>query len=280
MNAFFLTARKSASLAWGARLALLIIVLSLLGLVWTPYDPSAMNIPAKLAPPDHRHWLGTDAFGRDVFSMLLAGMKNSFFIAFSAVGLGACIGMVLSYVAALTDFLPLRKLLARATDFVFVFPALLTAILLASLYGPSIFNAVIAIAIFNIPVFFRISRSLIRSLLSQDYVRAALALGQTRHGLILRHLLPGSAGVLVTQFSIQLAMALLAEASLSYLGLGVPPPQPSLGRMLQEAQTYMASDPSLALIPGGMIALAVLAFNLLGDGLRDSLDPRRRQFFC
>jgi peptide/nickel transport system permease protein len=282
MNNLFLlsTSKKSASLTLGAGLSLFIILVSLLGLIWTPHNPQAMDMALRLAPSSAAHWLGTDAFGRDLFSQLLAGMKNSFFIAFCAVGLGGAIGVTLSHIAVLAQNIWLHKFIARTADFIFVFPALITAILLATLYGPSILNAIIAIAIFNIPVFFRISRSLCLTLLAQDYLRAARALGQTRFGLLRRHLLPGSAGVLITQFTVQLAMALLAEASLSYLGLGVPPPEPSLGRLLQEAQTYMVSSPRLALIPGGMIALAVLAFNLLGDGLRDKIDPRRRQFFC
>jgi peptide/nickel transport system permease protein len=277
---FIFKQEKSASLVLGAGLSLLIILVSLLGLIWTPHDPQAMNMGMRLALSGPSHWLGTDAFGRDLFSLLLTGMKNSFFIAFCAVGLGAAIGVTLSCIAVLSDNAALQTIFARTSDFIFVFPALITAILLATLYGPSILNAVVAIAIFNIPVFFRISRSLFLTLLSQDYLRAARALGQTRFGLLRRHLLPGAAGVLVTQFTIQLAMALLAEASLSYLGLGVPPPEPSLGRLLQEAQTYMSIAPRLAFIPGCLIAAAVLAFNLLGDGLRDKIDPRRRQFFC
>jgi peptide/nickel transport system permease protein len=272
--------KKSMSFILGTWLSLLVLFMSLLGAVWTPHDPQAMDMSLRLGSSSQAHWLGTDAFGRDLLSMLLAGMKNSFLIAVCAVGLGAAVGILLSHMSVLSKNSLLQKILARLTDFVFVFPALITAILLATLYGPSIFNAIIAIAIFNIPVFFRISRSLCLTLLAQDYVRAARALGQTRFGLLRHHLLPGSAGVLITQFTIQLAMALLAEASLSYLGLGVPQPLPSLGRLLQEAQTYMMSAPRLALIPGGMIALAVLAFNLLGDGLRDKIDPRRRQFFC
>lgn len=277
---FLFTQEKSASLVLGAGLSLLIVLVSLLGLIWTPYNPQTMDMSLRLALPGAAHWLGTDAFGRDLLSLLLAGMKNSFFIAFCAVGLGAAIGVTLSFIAVLSNNTVLQKVLARVSDFIFVFPALITAILLATLYGPSILNAVIAIAIFNIPVFFRISRSLCLTLLAQDYLRAARALGQTRFGLLRHHLLPGAAGVLITQFTIQLAMALLAEASLSYLGLGVPPPLPSLGRLLQEAQTYMSIAPRLALIPGVMIAAAVLAFNLLGDGLRDKIDPRHRQFFC
>lgn len=280
MNALSHGPEKSVSFTLGIALSLLVILISIIGALWTPHDPQAMNIAAKLGLASREHWLGTDGFGRDIFSMLLAGMKNSLFIAFAAVSLGAFCGIMLSYIAVLSHSAFLHRLLARFADFIFIFPALITAILLATLYGPSIMNAVIAIAIFNIPVFFRISRSLIVTLLAQDYLRAAAALGQTRFGLLRAHLLPGSAGVLVTQFSIQLAMALLAEASLSYLGLGVPPPEPSLGRLLQEAQTYMMSAPRLALIPGGVIALSVLAFSLFGDGLRDKIDPRRRQFFC
>ncbi len=272
-------ARLSTNLVCGGGFALFILLLSALGAVWTPHDPASMDLARRLASPDHVHWLGTDPFGRDMLSLLLAGLKNSLFIAVCAVMLGAAMGIFLSCTAVLSDSPVLRKTLARAMDVLFVFPALITAIMLATLYGPSILNAIIAIAIFNVPVFFRISRSLYLSMLARDYVRAARSLGQTNFGLIRRHLLPGSGGVLLTQASIQLALALLAEAGLSYLGLGVPPPLPSLGRMLQEAQTYMTVAPRLALLPGATIALAVLAFNTLSDGLRDKIDPRRSQFF-
>jgi peptide/nickel transport system permease protein len=272
--------QKSASFSWGIKLSAFIAFLSILGFFWTPYDPSAMSMQERLTLPNGMHWFGTDPFGRDIFSIMLAGMKNSLFIACCAVALGALAGTMAGFFAALSKSSLLQKVLGRLTDFMFIFPALLTAILLATLYGPSIFNAIAAIAIFNIPVFFRMSRNVCAMLLLQDYTRAAIALGQTSFGLLYRHLLPGSASILLTQVSIQLAMALLAEASLSYLGLGVPSPQPSLGRMLEEAQTYITIAPQLAVIPGSMIALAVLAFNLLGDGLRDKIDPRRRQFFC
>lgn len=264
----------------GLALVSFVIMFSLLGLVWTPYDPGAMNLTLRLASFSHLHLLGTDHFGRDMFSMLLSGLGRSLLIAGVAIGAGALAGGLLGFASALSRHSFFDRLASHITDFIFVFPALLTAILLATLYGPSMFNAIIAIALFNIPVFFRLSRMLGLSLLARDYLRAARAMGQTPLGLLRRHLLPGSAGVLVTQLSIQLAMALLAEAALSYLGLGVPPPLASLGRMLQDAQTYMTSAPRLALIPGGMIALTVLSFNLLGDGLRDLIDTRHRQSFC
>lgn len=272
-------AKLPPDLLAGSSFTFCVVLLALLGFFWTPCDPSAMNMGERLAASSSAHWLGTDHFGRDILSLLLAGLSRSLLIALSAVALGGYAGLALGLIAALKGKTLLDAVLSRTADFLFVFPALLTAMMMATLYGPSSLNAVIAIAIFNIPVFFRITRALAASLLTRDFVRAAQALGQDQLGLLRRHILPGCASVLIVQISIQLALALLAEASLSYLGLGVPAPQPSLGRMLQDAQTYFQISPRLALLPGATIALTVLAFNLLGDGLRDYIDPRLRHHF-
>ncbi|MES2907489.1 MAG: ABC transporter permease [Pseudomonadota bacterium] len=263
----------------GTFIACFILFLGMIGAFWTPYAPQTMDLSHRLSSFSSQHWLGTDHFGRDVLSLMMSGLSYSLFVAVSAVALGGFLGFVLAMIATLWGRGISGQILAAITDFFFVFPALLVAMLLATLYGPSLFNAVVAIAVFNIPIFFRFSRALAQMLLARDHVLAAQALGQTQFGLLRYHLLPNMAGVLITQISIQLAMALLAEASLSYLGLGVPTPLPSLGRMLQDAQTYMSSMPRLALLPGGLIAFAVLGFNLLGDGLRDKLDIRRLQTF-
>lgn len=271
--------RTPGAFVTGVVLMLFVFALAVLGMLWTPQDPQAMDLTRRLASFSSTYWLGTDHFGRDVLSLLLAGLGKSLQVAAAAIGLGASIGIALGFTAAISGSRIFGVLSAKLTDFMFIFPALLTAIFLATLYGPSLGNAILSIALFNVPVFFRLSRSLGLSLQARDYVKAARALGQRRSRVLLHHILPASAGVLVTQLSIQFGLALLAEAALSYLGLGVPPPLPSLGRMLQDAQTYMISAPHLALLPGGLIALTVLGCNLLGDGLRDMLDTRRTQLF-
>jgi len=162
----------------------------------------------------------------------------------------------------------------RLIDLVFAFPAILTALLVAALAGPGLINAIVAVGVFNVSVFARVTRGAARQVQSREFVLAAQALGRSRRGIAVRHVLPNISGVLIVQATIQFAVAILAEAALGYLGLGVRPPQPSWGRMLLEAQRFMHLDPAQAIVPGLAIALAVLGLNLLGDGLRDLLDPR------
>jgi peptide/nickel transport system permease protein len=261
----------------GAFLMVLIVGAALLSLVWTPHDPAEMRILARLRPPSAQHWFGTDQFGRDIASMVLVGARNALLVGLVAVGIGLVFGVALGMLAAIYSGRLADEAIMRLLDFVFAFPAVLTAILILTWFGPGLVNAVVAIGIFNIPVFARQARGATLQVLSQDYIRAARLAGLGRLAVMWRHLLPNMTGLLIVQGSTQFAFAILAEASLSYLGIGTQPPNPSWGRMLNDAQTYLASAPHLALVPGIAIAVAVLAFNLLGDGLRDLLDPRMKE---
>ena len=261
------------SFAAGALLTLLLVAAALLSLVWSPYPPAEIDIPAKLAPPSAAHWLGTDSLGRDIASQLLVGSQNSIVVGVVAVGIGLTLGVALGALAAARRGW-VDDLVMRLADFTFAFPALLTAIMLTAIYGPGLVTSIVAIGIFNIPVFARLARAAAQGVWTRDYVLAARAAGKGAWRITLDHVLPNIANVLIVQATIQFALAILAEAALSYLGLGTQPPQPSWGRMLNEAQTLLFEAPHLALYPGVAIAFAVLGLNLLGDGLRDLLDPR------
>ena len=254
-------------------LSALLILAALLSFVWTPWSPYEMDLANKLASPSGTHWLGTDAFGRDVASLLLVGARNSILVGVIAVGIGLTIGTALGLLAAAKRGW-VEELIMRLADFTFAFPAILSAIMMTAVFGAGIVNSIIAIGIFNIPTFARITRASANAIWARDYVLAARACGKSRSAITVQHVLPNIAAVLVVQATIQFALAILAEAALSYLGLGTQPPQPSWGRMLSEAQTLMFQAPLLAVWPGLAIALSVLGLNLLGDGLRDLLDPR------
>jgi peptide/nickel transport system permease protein len=264
---------RHPSFAIGALLVLLLSAAALLSLVWSPYPPADIDIANKLAAPSAAHWLGTDSLGRDIASQLLVGAQNSIVVGVVAVGIGVLLGVAIGCLAAARRGW-IEEIVMRASDFAFAFPALLTAIMLTAIYGPGLLTSIIAIGIFNIPVFARLARAAANSVWSRDYVLAARAAGKGAWHITTDHVLPNIANVLIVQMTIQFALAILAEAALSYLGLGTQPPQPSWGRMLNEAQTMMFQAPLLAVYPGVAIALAVLGLNLLGDGLRDLLDPK------
>lgn len=253
-----------------------VVALALLAEVWTPYPPLRIDVLHRLAPPTGAHWLGTDNFGRDVLSQLMAGAATTLFVAVIAVAVGAGIGIPVGVLAAVGGGW-MDAGLMRLADLTFAFPALLTAVMITALRGPGAVNAMLAIGIFNIPVFARLTRGTVLSLLGRDFVLAARAVGARWRGIAWRHLLPNAAPTLLVQATIQFALAVLADAALSYLGLGAQPPQPSWGQMLAESQSYVWTDPLLAVLPGIAIVVAVLGLNLLGDGLRDTLDPRLRR---
>jgi peptide/nickel transport system permease protein len=251
----------------------LLILSACLSLLWSPYPVGDIDIPNKLASPSAAHWLGTDSLGRDIASLLLVGSQNSLLVGFIAVGIGLGAGVPLGLLAAARRGW-VEELVMRAADFTFAFPALLSAIMLTAIYGPGLVVSIVAIGIFNIPVFARITRGAAQAVWSRDYCTAARAAGKGPWRITLDHVLPNILSVLIVQATIQFAIAILAEAALSYLGLGTQPPQASWGRMLNEAQSQMFQAPMLAVYPGVAIALAVLGLNLMGDGLRDLLDPR------
>ena len=235
-----------------------------------------LNIAEKLHAASIAHPLGTDHFGRDILSMLMVGAGNSVAVGLVAVGLGIGVGGPLGLLSAMRPGL-ISEAVMRASDLAFAFPALLTAVMITAIYGPGTVNSIIAIGIFNIPVFARLTRGVSLSVWKMEYVTAARAVGVPPLQLALRHMLPNIASPLIVQATIQFALAILAEAGLSYLGLGTQPPQPSWGKMLHEAQTMLYFAPMLAILPGASIAVTVLGLNLLGDGLRDLLDPKLRR---
>ena len=260
----------------GIILSFIMLLTGVVSLFWTPYSVELLDIPHKLQGASTAHWLGTDHFGRDVFSMLMVGAWNSMLVSVFAIGFGAGIGVPLGALAAGKRGW-VEETVMRFNDFAFAFPALLTAVMLSAVYGPGTINSILAIGIFNIPVFARITRGSALSIYKREYILAARTSGKGEVRIAMDHILPNIASVLIVQGTIQFALGILAEAGLSYLGLGTQPPIPSWGKMLSESQTMMFFAPQLAILPGLAIVLTVLGLNLLGDGLRDILDPRLRR---
>jgi peptide/nickel transport system permease protein len=257
----------------GAALSLLVVAVALLSFVWLPFDPAAMDIPHRLEAPNWHHWFGTDAYGRDLLSMVAAGARATLYVALAASLVGAGFGVPLGLLAASRGGI-VEEIVTRAGDVVFAFPALLTAVLIAAVSGPGLVSVVAAVGIFNITVFARVTRGAALGLLHRDFILAARVAGKSELRIAFEHVLPNCLGLLLVQGAVQFSLAVIAEAGLSYVGLGLQPPTPSWGRLLDSAQTMMAQAPWLAVFPGLAILLTVLGFTLLGDGLRDRLEPR------
>jgi peptide/nickel transport system permease protein len=270
---FWRRARRNPSFMIGLVLGILLVLAAGLSFLWTPQDPYEIDMALKLRAPDAVYWLGTDPFGRDIASLLLVGARASIVVGVIAVGIGLVIGTALGLLASARRGW-VEEAIMRLSDFGFAFPAILSAIMLTAVFGPGMVNAIIAIGIYNIPTFARITRASANTVWSREFVLAARACGKSSFRITIEHVLPNILSVLIVQATIRFAIAILAEAALSYLGLGTQPPQPSWGRMLSEAQTLLFQAPRLAVFPGLAIAFAVLGLNLLGDGLRDLFDPR------
>lgn len=266
-------ALRHPSFASGGALTLLLVGVAALSLAWTPHSAYLIQVRQRLLPPSGLHWLGTDTLGRDVLSMLMVGAQNSIMVGVVAVSIGLTAGVALGLLAAARRGW-VEEAVMRLADFGFAFPAILLAILFTAVFGPSAVNAIIAIGIFNVPVFARLVRSAAGVVWQTEFARAAEALGKERWRITLDHVLPNVAGLVLVQASASFAIAILAEAALSYLGLGTQAPHASWGRMLFEARTYLDQAPTLAIFPGLAIALVVFGANLVGDALRDALDPR------
>ncbi len=266
----------SRNILFGGVLCLLVITAALISFLWTPFDITQMDIPNKLQKPSAAHWFGTDHFGRDIFSMIMVGARTSLAVALVAVGIGMGLGVPLGLWAAANSGSWLDELIMRGNDLIFAFPSLVIAILITAILGPGAVNAILAIGIFNIPVFARLTRAGALPLWQRDFILAARVAGKSHARISAEHILPNVANLLIVQGTIQFSLGILAEAGLSYVGLGAQPPTPSWGRMLADAQTMVAFAPHLALIPGLAIITSVLGLNLLGDGLRDYLDPKIR----
>lgn len=265
---------RRPNLIIGAVLVGLVVVTALVSYVWTPFDPEQVNVADRfLGVGEAGHLLGTDQFGRDIASQLMVGARNTLFVGVLAVGIAIVIGIPLGAVAAVRRGW-VEELVMRFSDLMFAFPAVLLAILLVAALGPSTTSAMIAIGLAYVPIVARVTRGASLPVLERDFVLAARGYGRGRAFVFVRHVLPNIASVLIVQATVLFALAILAEAALSFLGIGTQPPTPSWGRSLNDAQTFISVAPTLALWPGLAIALSVLGFNLLGDGLRDALDPR------
>jgi peptide/nickel transport system permease protein len=264
--------RTGLSLVLGGGLIGLVVGAALASLVWTPHPPDAIDFSVQLAGPSLDHPLGTDHFGRDLASRLLVGARSALAagaLAVTAAGLlGGTLGLAAGWAGGWAD-----ELLMRVVDVLYAFPAILTALLLAAVFEPGRATATAAIAVATVPAFARIARAAALALRQAPFVEAGRALGVGPFGLIVRYVLPGAAPPLVVQASLSLSVAILADAALSFLGLGAPPDVVGWGAMLREAQGFLAVSPYPALVPGLAIVTTVLGWSLLGDGLRDRLDP-------
>jgi peptide/nickel transport system permease protein len=264
------------SLAIGLGASAVFALLGLISLVWTPFPITEIDIGRRFLGVTSEHWLGTDNLGRDMVSLLMAGTQTSFIVATMAVVIGAGIGVPMGLLAAAWGG-PVEWLVLRFSDFVFAFPAVIVAILITTLIGPGAINAIIAIGIFNIPVFARVARGGALSIATLDFVAAGRLAGLGNTMIAYRHLLPNIMSLIIVQGTIQMSLGILAEAGLSYIGLGTQPPDTSLGLMLKDAQGVFLIHPWLTLLPGITIVLIVIGLNIAGDGLRDAIDPRLRQ---
>jgi peptide/nickel transport system permease protein len=257
----------------GLAITAAIVGTALCSLVYTPKDPLQMDIAARLAPPSWAHHLGTDQYGRDLLSRVMRGAVASLAVGVVAVGIGMGVGVVLGSAGGWLGGW-LDEAAMRLTDAIYGFPAVLSALLVTAVFGPGVLISMIAVGVAYVPAFARLARANILALREQDFVMAARALGARDRAIVWRHVLPNTVSPLIVQATIAFPLAILAEAALSYLGLGTQPPHPSWGLMLRDAQNFLQLSPWFAVFPGVAIALAVLGFNLLGDGLRDLLDPR------
>ena len=268
-------ARRNGLVLFGAAIIVIMVLLAVFAGVVAPYDPTEMKVADALERPALAHPFGTDRFGRDVLSRTIYGSRIALGVAISSIGLalvaGAILGLAGGYVGGATDLV-----IGRAMDVLFSFPTLILAIGIAAMLGPGLDNAALAIAVVYAPLFSRVVRGPVIAERAKEYAVAALGLGAGTFRVVLRHILPNVLATLIVQTSVSLAYAILTEAALSYLGLGTQPPAPSWGTMLNEGRTYLETAPWMSVFPGLAIMLAVLGFNLLGDGLRSALDPQLR----
>lgn len=261
----------------GLVIVVVLVLVAVFGPPLSPYDPNAIDFTNRFSPPTLQHPFGTDDFGRDTFSRILYGARVSLMVGVIAVGIAGSVGTFLGLVSGYTSRRWLDETIMRFMDILFAFPAILLAIAILAALGKGVANAMVAIGLVYIPIFARIARGAVLSIRNEEYVKAARALGTPNHIIVPRHILPNAMAPLIVEVSLSLAFAILAEAALSFFGLGTPPPDPSWGRMLSEGRAYFQQSVWMAVFPGLAIMLSVMGFNFLGDGLRDALDPKMKQ---
>jgi len=261
---------------FGALVLLIVAVMGIFGPAITPYDPNGMDFADRFANPSLEHWMGTDDFGRDIFSRVVVGARVSLQVGFIAVSVativGTGLGLIAGYSTRLTD-----EVIMRAMDVLYAFPAILLAIAIMAALGKGIGNAMIAIGIVYIPIFARIARGAVLGIRNEEFIIAARAMGAGDIRILLTHVLPNVLSPIIVEITLSLAFAILAEAALSFFGLGTQPPDPSWGRMLSEGRAFFRQSGWMGVFPGLAIFLTVMGFNFLGDGLRDALDPKLRR---
>ena len=260
----------------GAIIIAILLIMAVFGPWLAPYDPNKMEFSVVFSPPSLQHPLGTDDFGRDILSRIMYGARVSLIVGIIAVGIAGTVGTLLGMLAGYGSRV-LDESIMRMMDVLFAFPTILLALAIMAILGKGVVNAMIAIGIVYIPIFARIARSSVLTVKNEEFVDAARALGGSDVHILRRHILPNILAPLIVETSLSLSFAILAEAALSFFGLGTQPPDPSWGRMLSEGRGFYQQSPWMGLFPGLAIMLAVMGFNFLGDGLRDSLDPRMRK---
>ena len=259
----------------GATIMAAVLAAAVLAPVLAPHDPYAQSIATRFRPPSAEHWLGTDGFGRDTFSRILYGLRVTLLTAFASTSLalvaGTALGIMSGYYGGTLD-----RWISAANDLLMSFPQMVAGIIMVALLGPGVTNLILAIAITAFPAFYRMARSAALALRGRDYIDACRVLGYSDGRIMLRHILPGTLPNVIVYFSMRIGTSILTAAALSFIGLGAQPPSPEWGAMLADGRTYMGVADHLTLFPGLAIFLTVLGFNLLGDGLRDALDPKLR----
>ncbi len=274
-NRFFGRLLRNRLAVIGLIISIIVVITALFAPVIAPYDPIAINLPERLSPPSTEHWMGTDHLGRDVFSRVVYGARISLEVGFVSIALGSLLGLIAGAAAGYLGK-GVDNILMSIMDAIYAFPAILLALGLVAAFGPSLVTVMTAIAIVRIPIFARTVRSSVLAEREKEYVMAARTIGQREFWVLMRHILPNTLTPLIVVTTTYFASAIVVEASLSFLGLGVPPPAASWGVMLNDGRKYMEAMPHVVVFPGIAISLTVLGFNMLGDGLRDLLDPKLR----
>ncbi|MFG1734350.1 Glutathione transport system permease protein GsiD [Paenibacillus sp. GM2FR] len=275
-KSFYHRLKKNKAALFGGYFLLLMILVAIIGPLLTQYDPTKVDYSTKLLKPSADHWFGTDHNGRDIFTRIIHGMRLTLSVGFISVIIGAAFGVVLGIISGYYGG-KWDALIMRITDVMLAFPGILLALAVVSVLGKNLFNVIIAVSIFSIPTFARVVRGSTLAVRKLEYIDAMRSLGASDGRIIFGHILPNITSPIIVQATLRIAVAILTASGLSFLGLGAQPPTPEWGAMLNDGRNYIMEHPHVALFPGLSIVFVVIAFNLLGDGLRDVLDPKMKK---